>query len=215
LAPPRRPGGTIWVGSDLNDLGQRFVTDDEMIVAWRWCAVLERTDLSGGAADADVPDPQQDVVWFGDLGNVQVDDVDRLRSREHCERFQLHLGRVGVVDIVSDSRCRVSVRPVRDPSTPSSDGSHSTVGGSPFPPIEDYGFISDCEVCALIAPSGNVEWMCLPRMDSSSVFAAVLDRDAGWFRVGPAEAFSHLALINAVMQLIRADEQLSRQRADS
>jgi hypothetical protein len=42
--------------------------------------------------------------------------------------------------------------------------------GSPFPPIADYGFLSDCETCVLIAPSGNVEWMCLPRMDSPSVF---------------------------------------------
>ncbi|HEY5361843.1 MAG TPA: glycoside hydrolase family 15 protein [Streptosporangiaceae bacterium] len=65
--------------------------------------------------------------------------------------------------------------------------SHSTVGGSPFPPIADYGFISDCEVCALIAPGGNVEWMCLPRMDAPSIFAAVLDREAGRFRVGPAD----------------------------
>ena len=65
---------------------------------------------------------------------------------------------------------------------------HSTIGGSPFPPIADYGFVSDCEVCALIAPSGNVEWMCLPRMDGPSVFAAILDRDAGWFRLGPADA---------------------------
>ncbi len=65
--------------------------------------------------------------------------------------------------------------------------SHSTVGGSSFPPIADYGFISDCEVSALIAPSGNVEWLCLPRMDAASVFAAILDRDAGRFRVGPAD----------------------------
>jgi alpha,alpha-trehalase len=64
----------------------------------------------------------------------------------------------------------------------------STVGGSPFPAIEDYGFISDCEVCALIAPSGNVEWMCLPRMDGPSVFAGMLDRGAGVFRLGPADA---------------------------
>jgi alpha,alpha-trehalase len=69
--------------------------------------------------------------------------------------------------------------------TPSS--SRSTVGGSPFPAIADYAFISDCEVCALIAPSGNVEWMCLPRMDGPSIFAAVLDRDAGWFRIGPTD----------------------------
>jgi alpha,alpha-trehalase len=63
----------------------------------------------------------------------------------------------------------------------------STVGGSSFPPIADYGFLSDCEVSALIAPSGNVEWMCLPRMDGPSVFAAMLDRGAGWFRLGPAD----------------------------
>ena len=58
---------------------------------------------------------------------------------------------------------------------------------SPFPPISDYGFLSDCEVSALVAPSGNVEWLCLPRMDGPSVFAAILDRGAGLFRFGPAE----------------------------
>ncbi len=59
------------------------------------------------------------------------------------------------------------------------------LGGSPFPPIADYGFLSDCETVALVAPSGNVEWMCLPRVDSPSVFGAILDRDAGSFRLGP------------------------------
>ena len=58
---------------------------------------------------------------------------------------------------------------------------------SPFPPIGDYGFLSDCEVLSLVAPSGNVEWLCLPRLDSPSVFGAVLDRDAGGFRLGPAD----------------------------
>jgi Trehalase-like, N-terminal len=58
---------------------------------------------------------------------------------------------------------------------------------SPYPPIADYGFLSDCEVTALIAPSGSVEWMCLPRMDDASVFGSMLDRDAGWFRFGPAD----------------------------
>jgi alpha,alpha-trehalase len=66
-------------------------------------------------------------------------------------------------------------------------GSHPTPGGSPFPPIADYGFLSDCEVCALVASSGNVEWMCVPRMDGPSVFGAMLDRGAGSFRLGPAE----------------------------
>jgi hypothetical protein len=56
---------------------------------------------------------------------------------------------------------------------------------SPFPPIGEYGFLSDCETTALIAPGGNVEWLCLPRLDSPSVFGAMLDRSAGGFRLGP------------------------------
>jgi GH15 family glucan-1,4-alpha-glucosidase len=60
-------------------------------------------------------------------------------------------------------------------------------GGSPFPPIAEYGFLSDCETTALVAPSGNVEWMCIPRVDSPSVFGAILDRDAGGFRLGPSD----------------------------
>jgi GH15 family glucan-1,4-alpha-glucosidase len=60
-------------------------------------------------------------------------------------------------------------------------------GVSPFPPIADYGFLSDCETTALVAPSGNVEWLCLPRVDSPSVFGAMVDRDAGGFRFGPAD----------------------------
>jgi GH15 family glucan-1,4-alpha-glucosidase len=64
------------------------------------------------------------------------------------------------------------------------DGS-TPLGRSPFPPIADYAFLSDCETTALVAPSGAIEWMCLPRMDSPSVFAAMLDRDAGIFRLGP------------------------------
>jgi len=65
--------------------------------------------------------------------------------------------------------------------------SENTGGTSPFPPIAQYGFLSDCETCALVAPSGAVEWLCLPRFDSPSVFGAILDRDAGLFRVGPAD----------------------------
>jgi alpha,alpha-trehalase len=56
---------------------------------------------------------------------------------------------------------------------------------SPFPPIADYGFLSDCETNCLVAPNGAVEWMCLPRPDSPSVFGALLDRTAGLFRFGP------------------------------
>jgi GH15 family glucan-1,4-alpha-glucosidase len=58
-------------------------------------------------------------------------------------------------------------------------------GASPFPPIAGYGFLSDCETFALVAPGSGVEWLCLPRPDSPSVFGAMLDRDAGHFTLGP------------------------------
>ena len=49
-----------------------------------------------------------------------------------------------------------------------------------FPPIADYAFLSNCEQSCLIAlGDGSVEWLCLPRPDSPSVFAALLDRAAG------------------------------------
>ena len=52
-------------------------------------------------------------------------------------------------------------------------------------PIGDYGFLSDGEVSALVSPNGTIEWMCLPRFDSPSVFGSMLGRHAGSFRVAP------------------------------
>ena len=56
---------------------------------------------------------------------------------------------------------------------------------NPFPPIADYAFLSDCENTCLISSAGSVEWLCVPRPDSPSVFGAILDRGAGHFRLGP------------------------------
>ena len=56
---------------------------------------------------------------------------------------------------------------------------------SPFPPIADYAFLSDCHTGALIAPDGAVDWLCVPRFDSPSIFGSLLDRQAGTFRFGP------------------------------
>jgi alpha,alpha-trehalase len=56
---------------------------------------------------------------------------------------------------------------------------------NPFPPIADYAFLSDCETTCLISSAGSVEWLCVPRPDSPSVFGALLDRSAGHFRLGP------------------------------
>ncbi|MDX6299994.1 MAG: alpha,alpha-trehalase [Nocardioidaceae bacterium] len=54
-------------------------------------------------------------------------------------------------------------------------------------PIGDYGFLSDGEVSALVAPAGSVDWMCVPRFDSPSVFGSILGKRAGSFRVAPLD----------------------------
>jgi alpha,alpha-trehalase len=69
------------------------------------------------------------------------------------------------------------------PAMASAAGAFSS--GSPFPPIADYGFLSDCHTGALVSSDGSIEWMCLPYFDSPSVFGALLDRGAGSWRVGP------------------------------
>src|SRR5215471_9155067 len=57
---------------------------------------------------------------------------------------------------------------------------------STFPPIAEYGFLSNCEQSCLVAPNGAVEWLCLPRPDSPSVFGALRERGAGTFRYCPS-----------------------------
>ena len=56
---------------------------------------------------------------------------------------------------------------------------------SPFPPIAEYAFLSNCHTGALIAPDGAVDWLCVPAFDSPSIFGSLLDREAGSFRFGP------------------------------
>jgi alpha,alpha-trehalase len=61
----------------------------------------------------------------------------------------------------------------------------SAAAPSPFPPIAEYGFLSNCHTGALVAPDGAIDWLCAPRFDAPSMFGSLLDRQAGSFRFGP------------------------------
>jgi Domain of unknown function (DUF5911) len=73
----------------------------------------------------------------------------------------------------------------RKVAVPRAGATPQSAAPSPFTPIAQYGFLSNCHTGALVAPDGTVDWLCVPRFDSPSVFGALLDRGAGGFRFGP------------------------------
>jgi GH15 family glucan-1,4-alpha-glucosidase len=55
-----------------------------------------------------------------------------------------------------------------------------------YQPIEDYGIIGNMQTAALVGRNGSIDWYCIPRFDSPSVFGAILDDGKGGrFRIAP------------------------------
>ena len=58
-------------------------------------------------------------------------------------------------------------------------------GQSPFPPIAEYAFLSDCESNCLVAPSGAVEWMCCTASGLAERLQCAVGPERRCFRIGP------------------------------
>src|SRR5579884_1998851 len=61
---------------------------------------------------------------------------------------------------------------------------------TPYLPLKNYGMIGDCHSAALISREGSIDWLCMPRFDSPSVFARILDAEKGGFwQIKPTSGF--------------------------
>src|SRR5205823_927496 len=64
-------------------------------------------------------------------------------------------------------------------------GGRTVDGREDMRPIGDHAVIGDCRSAALVTRDGTIDWLCWPRFDSDAIFAAILDDDAGGWRIAP------------------------------
>src|SRR2546423_7610919 len=73
-----------------------------------------------------------------------------------------------------------------DKHHPASDVAGESSSLSVVSAIQDYGIIGDCRSAALVSRQGSIDWLCWPRFDKASIFAALLDTErGGYWRISP------------------------------
>lgn len=69
-------------------------------------------------------------------------------------------------------------------------------------PIADYALLSNCNGAVLVSRGGSMDWACLPRFDSPSIFCRLLDPRGGHWTIAPVEpADSRRAYIDETLVL--------------
>ena len=89
------------------------------------------------------------------------------------------------------------------------------VPGESAPSLGEYALIGDGASCALVGVDGSIGWACLPRFDSPSVFASILDPErGGTCRVSPCQPFESLQAYdeatNVVQTLFRTERGVAQ-----